>query len=124
MEIGLPNEQGRFQILSIHTSRMKEYKKINPDVDIKVRQIISCCLSESSIYFCILILVTHVLHMWSSVPHICLYVSSAQKYFLCGSFLCCQCLDLNSCYKILGFRFVLLPCIERYNHCCVHFGEC
>lgn len=35
MEIGLPNEQGRFQILSIHTSRMKEYKKINPDVDIK-----------------------------------------------------------------------------------------
>ena len=43
MEIGLPNEQGRFQILSIHTIRMKEYKKINPDVDIKVRQIISCC---------------------------------------------------------------------------------
>ncbi|XP_069674509.1 vesicle-fusing ATPase 1 [Periplaneta americana] len=35
MEIGLPNEQGRFQILNIHTSRMKEYKKINPDVDIK-----------------------------------------------------------------------------------------
>jgi len=35
MEIGLPNEQGRVQILSIHTSRMREYKKINPDVDIK-----------------------------------------------------------------------------------------
>ncbi|XP_021938226.1 vesicle-fusing ATPase 1-like [Zootermopsis nevadensis] len=35
MEIGLPNEQGRFQILNIHTSRMKDYKKINPDVDIK-----------------------------------------------------------------------------------------
>jgi len=42
MEIGLPNEQGRVQILSIHTSRMRDYKKINPDVDIKVRQIISC----------------------------------------------------------------------------------
>jgi SpoVK/Ycf46/Vps4 family AAA+-type ATPase len=38
MEIGLPNEQGRFQILNIHTIRMKDYKKINPDVDIKVRQ--------------------------------------------------------------------------------------
>ncbi|KAJ9598883.1 hypothetical protein L9F63_026582, partial [Diploptera punctata] len=35
MEIGLPNEHGRHQILNIHTSRMKEYKKINPDVDIK-----------------------------------------------------------------------------------------
>ncbi|KDR16531.1 Vesicle-fusing ATPase 1, partial [Zootermopsis nevadensis] len=35
MEIGLPNEQGRFQILNIHTSRMKDYKKINQDVDIK-----------------------------------------------------------------------------------------
>jgi vesicle-fusing ATPase len=40
MEIGLPNENGRFQILSIHTGRMKEYKKINPDVDIKVKQLI------------------------------------------------------------------------------------
>jgi hypothetical protein len=39
MEIGLPNEKGRFQILNIHTCRMREYKKINPDVDIKVRQI-------------------------------------------------------------------------------------
>nr|CAD7412325.1 unnamed protein product [Timema cristinae]CAD7431222.1 unnamed protein product [Timema monikensis] len=35
MEIGLPNEQGRFQILNIHTVRMREYKKINPDVDNK-----------------------------------------------------------------------------------------
>lgn len=33
MEIGLPNEDGRFQILNIHTRRMHEYKKINPDVD-------------------------------------------------------------------------------------------
>jgi ATP-dependent 26S proteasome regulatory subunit len=47
MEIGLPNEQGRFQILNIHTSKMKEYKKINPDVDIKVRQNYFM-LSESS----------------------------------------------------------------------------
>lgn len=35
MEIGLPNENGRHQILNIHTARMKEYKKINPDVDLK-----------------------------------------------------------------------------------------
>lgn len=35
MEIGLPNEEGRFQILNIHTKRMHEYKKINPDVDNK-----------------------------------------------------------------------------------------
>ncbi|XP_023725556.1 vesicle-fusing ATPase 1 [Cryptotermes secundus] len=35
MEIGLPNEEGRFQILSIHTSKMKEYNHISPDVDIK-----------------------------------------------------------------------------------------
>ncbi|XP_034241733.1 vesicle-fusing ATPase 1 [Thrips palmi] len=35
MEIGLPNENGRHQILNIHTARMKEYKKINPDVDTK-----------------------------------------------------------------------------------------
>ncbi|GAB0089128.1 Vesicle-fusing ATPase [Sergentomyia squamirostris] len=33
MEIGLPNEAGRFQILNIHTKRMKDFKKINPDVD-------------------------------------------------------------------------------------------
>jgi len=44
MEIGLPNEKGRVQILGIHTSRMREYKKINADVDIKVRQIISYCI--------------------------------------------------------------------------------
>lgn len=36
MEIGLPNETGRLQILNIHTARMRDYKKINPDVDNKV----------------------------------------------------------------------------------------
>lgn len=35
MEIGLPNEEGRLQILNIHTRRMREFKKINPDVDNK-----------------------------------------------------------------------------------------
>ncbi|XP_024868093.1 vesicle-fusing ATPase 1-like [Temnothorax curvispinosus] len=35
MEISLPDEHGRFQILNIHTSRMKDYKKIAPDVDLK-----------------------------------------------------------------------------------------
>lgn len=35
MEISLPNEEGRHQILNIHTHRMVEHKKINPDVDNK-----------------------------------------------------------------------------------------
>ncbi|XP_003401908.1 vesicle-fusing ATPase 1-like isoform X1 [Bombus affinis] len=35
MEISLPDEHGRFQILNIHTSRMKDYKKISPDVDLR-----------------------------------------------------------------------------------------
>lgn len=35
MEIGLPSEDGRFQILNIHTKRMKEYKKMCEDVDNK-----------------------------------------------------------------------------------------
>lgn len=33
MEISLPDENGRSQILNIHTRRMREFKKINPDVD-------------------------------------------------------------------------------------------
>lgn len=36
MEIGLPDEAGRVQILNIHTKRMREYKKISEDVDAKV----------------------------------------------------------------------------------------
>lgn len=35
MEISLPNEEGRLQILNIHTRRMHEFKKINPDVNNK-----------------------------------------------------------------------------------------
>lgn len=32
MEISLPNEEGRVQILNIHTRRMREFKKIDKDV--------------------------------------------------------------------------------------------
>ncbi|KMQ93874.1 vesicle-fusing atpase 1-like protein [Lasius niger] len=35
MEISLPDEHGRHQILNIHTCRMRDYKKIAPDVDLK-----------------------------------------------------------------------------------------
>lgn len=35
MEISLPDEHGRHQILNIHTTRMRNYKKIAPDVDLK-----------------------------------------------------------------------------------------
>lgn len=34
MEISLPNESGRLQILNIHTARMRDFKKINPDVNL------------------------------------------------------------------------------------------
>lgn len=39
MEIGLPNEKGRLQILNIHTSRMRDYKKIDQDVNIAVSSV-------------------------------------------------------------------------------------
>jgi SpoVK/Ycf46/Vps4 family AAA+-type ATPase len=65
MEIGLPNEQGRFQILNIHTIRKKEYKKINTDVDIKVRQN-GFMLLVGKFQNCIMwILMTQVQHMLS-----------------------------------------------------------
>lgn len=35
VEISLPNEAGRCQILNIHTARMRSYNKIHPDVDSK-----------------------------------------------------------------------------------------
>ncbi|XP_015256397.1 PREDICTED: vesicle-fusing ATPase isoform X1 [Cyprinodon variegatus] len=35
MEIGLPDEKGRVQILNIHTSKMKNYNLLATDVDIK-----------------------------------------------------------------------------------------
>ena len=36
MEIGLPNEEGRSQILKIHTNRMRDNKKISSDVNLSV----------------------------------------------------------------------------------------
>ena len=35
MEISLQNEFGRIKILNIHTTRMKEHKKLATDVDLK-----------------------------------------------------------------------------------------
>ncbi|CAH1990020.1 unnamed protein product [Acanthoscelides obtectus] len=35
VEISLPNEDGRLQILEIHTARMKQYKKMGADVDLR-----------------------------------------------------------------------------------------
>ncbi|CAM2109024.1 unnamed protein product, partial [Caretta caretta] len=35
MEIGLPDEKGRLQILHIHTARMREHQLLSEDVDIK-----------------------------------------------------------------------------------------
>lgn len=40
MEISLPDEKGRHQILNIHTSRMKEFKKIAEDVNMEVSTIV------------------------------------------------------------------------------------
>ncbi|CAJ0594500.1 unnamed protein product [Cylicocyclus nassatus] len=35
MEVSLPDEFGRLQIFKIHTSRMREYKKLDPDVNLE-----------------------------------------------------------------------------------------
>ncbi|CAF1390485.1 unnamed protein product [Rotaria magnacalcarata] len=35
IEIGLPDENGRSQILNIHTARLREHNKLNADVDLK-----------------------------------------------------------------------------------------
>lgn len=35
MEISLPNEEGRLQILNIHLEKMKKFKKLSSDVDLK-----------------------------------------------------------------------------------------
>lgn len=47
MEIGLPNETGRGQILKIHTARMRDNKKIASDVDL---QVIDLCDHIDTIY--------------------------------------------------------------------------
>ncbi len=36
MEIGLPDEKGRIQILGIHTQKMRENQKLGTDVDLNV----------------------------------------------------------------------------------------
>lgn len=52
VEISLPNEDGRFEILNIHTSRMRQYKKISSDVDTRVRLYYHfiCRFSTSAIF--------------------------------------------------------------------------
>lgn len=35
MEVSLPDETGRLQILKIHTARMREYNKMDPNVDLE-----------------------------------------------------------------------------------------
>ena len=35
IEIGLPDEHGRLQILNIHTARLREFNKLNGDVNLK-----------------------------------------------------------------------------------------
>ncbi|KAF7641299.1 hypothetical protein LDENG_00285920 [Lucifuga dentata] len=35
MEIGLPDEKGRFQILNIHTNKMRSFNLLASDVDIQ-----------------------------------------------------------------------------------------
>lgn len=35
IEIGLPDQHGRLQILSIHTKRLQENNKLSPDVDLQ-----------------------------------------------------------------------------------------
>lgn len=40
VEISLPDEDGRLEILNIHTSRMKEFKKISADVENRVKRTI------------------------------------------------------------------------------------
>lgn len=42
IEISLPNESGRLEILNIHTALMKHNKKIHSDVDNKVSQMVFC----------------------------------------------------------------------------------
>lgn len=49
IEISLPNEEGRVQILDIHTYRMKQFKKISPDVDLHVSTVIFFNQSHSSL---------------------------------------------------------------------------
>lgn len=44
VEISLPDENGRLQILNIHTARMKSYDKLGSDVDLKVCKINHICL--------------------------------------------------------------------------------
>jgi ATP-dependent 26S proteasome regulatory subunit len=46
IEINLPDENGRLQILQIHTSKMKESSFLSPDVN----------LQELGMFFCELIL--------------------------------------------------------------------
>jgi vesicle-fusing ATPase len=45
MEISLPNEEGRVQIINIHTQRMRDFNKIHQSVNAKVKLLHFCRLA-------------------------------------------------------------------------------
>lgn len=62
MEISLPNEAGRLQILVIHTTLMRNNKKLDDDVNLKVCELVMRGLGFDSLS------PTSPIHV---MPHMC-----------------------------------------------------